>query len=382
MRKKLGSVICALCVMLTLCLGCFMPVSAVEGAGTLKLICKAKNNIPSNMMWWIYRIGSYDGSKITLEDQFADCPISFGDYSASALSDAASTLETTALLQKKEYAKKMTNSNGEITFNDVRDGVYLIASKKFKAGDKTFKPSPSIIVMDSSQTADMTVYTKMTSIRTLDGFYERYQVMKVWENDQAMPLKPNKIVIEIYADLELYETVELSAEEGWSYSWEADVSQDWRILEKEIPEDCTVIYRDDGRKYVVVNTYNVPTSLETATTSPSAATTTSKIANETGVTTVSTRKGPVGDDFETTSSSSPDSPGSTDSSGTVTTAVIPGSSVTTAAATQKPAATTTSEKKLPQTGQLWWPVPVMAFLGLILVGIGSRIVMSNKKEDK
>ncbi|MBP3379532.1 MAG: hypothetical protein J6K77_01545 [Ruminococcus sp.] len=361
MRKKLGSVICALCVMLTLCLGCFMPVSAEDGSGTLKLICKANNNIPTDMMWWIYRIGSYDGKEITLEDQFADCPVSFGDYSASALSDAASTLETMALLNKKEYDKKMTDSNGEITFTDVRDGVYLVASKKFKSGDKTFKPSPSIIVMDSSQTADMTVYTKMTSVRTLDGYYERYQVMKVWENEQAMPVKPNKILVEIYSDLELYDTVELNVDNDWKYSWDADVSCDWRIVEKEIPEGCTVIYRDDGRQYVVVNTYKGPTSLETETTSTTVVTTKVSVANESDVTTISTGK-------ETTPA-------------TKVTTVIPSSSVT-SAATRKPAATTTGENKLPQTGQLWWPVPVMALLGLILLGVGSRIVISNKKEDK
>lgn len=362
-----------------------MPVSAEDGSGTLKLVCRANNNVPSNMMWWIYRIGSYDGSKITFEDQFVDCPVSFGDYSASALSDAASTLETTALLQKKEYAKKMTDSNGEITFTGVRDGVYLIASKKFKSGDKTFKPSPSIIVMDSSQTPDMTVYTKMTSIRTLDGFFERYQVMKVWENDQSKPLKPNKIVVEIYADLELYDTVELSAAEQWTYSWEADVSCDWRILEKEIPEDCTVIYRDDGRRYVVVNTYDVPISSETETTPQSVVTTSADVANNTDVTTASTKTGPVGGGSETTPASSPDSTDTTDSTGSgsgAATTAIPGSSITTAVATEKPGGTTTSDKKLPQTGQLWWPVPVMALLGLILVGIGSRIIISNKKEDK
>ncbi|MCM1529519.1 MAG: hypothetical protein NC093_05925 [Alistipes sp.] len=367
MRRKICSVMCALCVILTVCLGCFVTVSAEEGSGTLKLICKANNNIPSNMMWWIYRIGSYDGSEITLEDQFADSPVSFGDYSASALSDAASALETIALLKKEEYARKMTDSNGEITFTDVRDGVYLVASQKFKSGDKTFKPSPSIVIMDSSQAAEMTVYTKMTSIRTLDGYYERYQVMKVWENEQAMPVKPTRILVEIYADLELYDTVELNVENGWKYSWEADVSSDWRILEKEIPDGCTVVYRDDGRQYVVVNTYNGPTSSATETTSSTTVTTEVSVANDSDVTTVSTAKAPTSGDEETTSSS-------------VVTA-IPDSSVT-VTATQKPAVTTTSENKLPQTGQLWWPVPVMALLGLILVGVGSRIVISGKKEDK
>lgn len=34
---------------------------------------------------------------------------------------------------------------------------------------------------------------------------------------------------------------------------------------------------------------------------------------------------------------------------------------------------TTTTRKLPQTGQLWWPVPVLALAGLVLVAIGLRL---------
>lgn len=39
------------------------------------------------------------------------------------------------------------------------------------------------------------------------------------------------------------------------------------------------------------------------------------------------------------------------------------------------------EPKLPQTGQLWWPVPILALGGMIFVGIGCRLLSRNKKED-
>lgn len=46
--------------------------------------------------------------------------------------------------------------------------------------------------------------------------------------------------------------------------------------------------------------------------------------------------------------------------------------------TEKPDRKTPSRKKLPQTGQLWWPVPVMGSAGILLIGAG---IWSKKKED-
>ena len=56
--------------------------------------------------------------------------------------------------------------------------------------------------------------------------------------------------------------------------------------------------------------------------------------------------------------------------------------VTTTPTTTTVTTTTTKyEPKLPQTGQLWWPVPILALGGMIFVGIGCRLLSRNKKED-
>ncbi len=46
---------------------------------------------------------------------------------------------------------------------------------------------------------------------------------------------------------------------------------------------------------------------------------------------------------------------------------------------KRPGGDTDSESTIPQTGQLWWPVPVMAVAGLILVALGLRV--SSKKDS-
>ena len=40
-----------------------------------------------------------------------------------------------------------------------------------------------------------------------------------------------------------------------------------------------------------------------------------------------------------------------------------------------------SSEKLPQTGQLWWPVPVLSVSGLVLVALGMRVSMKKDGKD-
>ncbi len=67
---------------------------------------------------------------------------------------------------------------------------------------------------------------------------------------------------------------------------------------------------------------------------------------------------------ESTSESTPDSSSMTDSSTTDTSS---------GKDTGGGDADGSGKKSIPQTGQLWWPVPVMAILGLTLVAMGIRI---------
>lgn len=47
--------------------------------------------------------------------------------------------------------------------------------------------------------------------------------------------------------------------------------------------------------------------------------------------------------------------------------------------TPTPSPTATPPQKLPQTGQLWWPVPVLAVIGMVLVLLGFRV---KRREDE
>ena len=141
------------------------------------------------------------------------------------------------------------------------------------------------------------------------------------------------------------------------------------MIERKIPEGCCVVYRKDGRSYVVENTYvpdfhfewemNFPPP-ETETTTTTTATSTSA-ATSTVTSAVSTESA------ETSTAAS-----ETSTESTTTT-------VTTTVKTTIPKTTTTN--KLPQTGQLWWPVPIMAVGGLVLIAAGAKIISGSKRDE-
>ena len=41
---------------------------------------------------------------------------------------------------------------------------------------------------------------------------------------------------------------------------------------------------------------------------------------------------------------------------------------------------TTTDEDIPQTGQLWWPVPVMAVVGVLLIVLGLKLGFKGEKE--
>jgi len=112
-------------------------------------------------------------------------------------------------------------------------------------------------------------------------------------------------VVRLLQDGEVYDTVQLDAENLWRHTWEElDANHHWTVVEEEM-DDYNVLVTREGITFVVTNTYDPEEPVPTPTPQPT----------------------PPPDD-------TPDNP------------------------------------KLPQTGQLWWPVPMLISLGLLLIVIG------------
>jgi uncharacterized surface anchored protein len=142
-------------------------------------------------------------------------------------------------------------------------------------------------------------------------------VTKVWEDEANPDHRPDSVTVNLYGNGEEVSQKTLSEENNWTYTWEElDASVNWEIMEVDVPEGYTVTVVPNGQNYVVTNTWEK-----------------SK------------------DDPDPEETPTPD-PGDTPSTST----------------------------KLPQTGQLWWPVPLFGAVGLCLFLWGWALRQNQKKK--
>lgn len=163
-------------------------------------------------------------------------------------------------------------------------------------------------------------------------------IRKVWVEDTEED-RPDSILVEIYHDEELYDTVEVEARYRWRTSYtipERYEDDDWWVQEADVPagyEDYIDETRDNV--FVITNTY-------------------------------------VGVEEESSEESS--EPSVTPSEPSVT----PSEPSAPSSEPSEPA-----EPTLPQTGQVWWPVILLLAGGAVLVAFGAfRTIRGNGRRER
>lgn len=260
----------------------------------------------------VYRVadtGTF--AEFTLTGDFADYPVEITDLDAAGWKAAAETL--TGYVRRDgltAVAGGSTGQDGKVTFSGLMPGLYLVIGETSTVDGHRYTPEPLLISLpnraaDEDQwTYDVTTspkYSRKPTGSGKDDTVER-KVLKVWDDGEGED-RPASIQVQLLKNGEVAETVTLSAENHWRYTWtRLAEGEEWRVVEKETPEGYTVSVRQEGVTFVVTNTREEPGQPDVPT--------------------------------------EPDNPDTPD----------------------KPT--------LPQTGQLWWPVPMLACGGLLLFLLG------------
>lgn len=250
----------------------------------------------------IYLVSTMDENGVlTPTADFSGCDVDPVGKDSAALRNMAFTLESHVLgagISPTQTAE--TNEQGHARFpaggSSLTAGLYLVLGELHIQYDTRYTALPFLVMLPGLSSGNW-VYNMATASK-----YESHpdesvpvtrKVLKVWKDQGHELLRPRSISVSLYCDGELYETVILSADTGWSYTWEElDGRHDWTVSEEVSERYHTEITRE-GITFVITNTYNTPT-----------------------------------------------------------TPTIPGN------------------PNLPQTGQLWWPVPTLFAVGLLFVVIG------------
>ena len=315
-------------------------VAEGEESKSLTLICRRDETILTGMDWKLFKVGERIDDKLVLTGDFASYPVYLKDTSASAITSAAKALESFAVADGiAPLASGKTNSNGELTFEGLENGLYLADGTILQVGNMYYVPSSLLIeVSDSNDTFSYDAYPKFY-YATLNAEATAYSVKKVWVgDDENMEDRPIDITVDIFRNGEFWDTVVLNESNNWFHHWtEKGAVSEWTVAEREIPVNYDVAIFIDETQYLVQNSYG----REIATTT----TTTTTITTATQTTETS----------DTT---------------------------TTAASAQTTTVTTKPDDSLISTGQLKWPVIPLAAGGILLVGIGFAVKPKKEKNEE
>ena len=350
---------------------------------TLHYYIKNQLRPMEGVTFYVYKVGNYvsgpDNGVYTYEltRKFADSHVDVSHVQFASASAMQSMLEVllpyselygTYDEERDEWVKDKaipptdsgeTDENGYVIFENLSPGLYMVCGQDKeitepdgKGGERTwtFRPQPFLIPMPYPQEdggfGDVTAEIKYEQFppdfaRDID-----LTVKKVWET--ASGDHPDSITVVLLRNGEYADKVTLSAENNWEHTWTGlDASIRWEVWEKDVPDGYTVTVDRDGY-YFVIN--NKPDEPPPGTTPP-------------GTTPPGTTP-----------------PGTTPP---VTTPPVTTPPVTTPPVTTPPGSPPPSEPPgLPQTGQLWWPVPLLVAAGVLLLLIGAMLFVHREDPEE
>ena len=264
-RKRLlrqaGSVMAALlfCVML---LQQTVFAADPEQTGSIRLNYSAVNNAEFK----VYRAGEItDNWEFVLTGAFQDIPADLNDLDTEAMTELSETLAAYAAADgiEPDYSGT-TDANGQIVFEGLAKGLYLIIGESVIQDGVRYDPIPFLLTVPSQDAEGVWNYQTEADVKYETSVPEKEETeYKVVKCDGSGSVRPVQITVDILRDGVLFDTQTLTAENNWSYSWTAeDDGSVWQAVEREIPEDYTVKVEKDKTMFLLTNTYTGDTPEE------------------------------------------------------------------------------------------------------------------------
>ena len=345
----------------------------------------------SDVPFDLYYVASVDAyGEFTLAGDFQKYPVVVSGLSTDAWRTLAETLAVYADRdQLKPLDSGKTNAEGNLSFPNkqpsLKPGLYLAVGRKLVKSGYTYTTKPFLVALpnldreNNAWVYDVTATPKHTRTENPPAPPEQTverRVLKIWKDDIPQS-RPKEIVIQLLKDGVIYDTVTLNAVNNWRYTWEKLPAYNkdgskivWSVVEKE-PEGYTVLIARDGVTFIVTNTY----APDKPMTRKSVQVTLLQNGTAYETKTLSEANG-----WQYTWENLP----RYDKSGREITWTIRESAVSGyVSSTRQNGFTfvltnTLDKQKLPQTGVLWWPVPILAAAGFAFLITGT---FSRKKKD-
>lgn len=381
-----------------------LPVTAfargsvdIDHPASLNVSCTHNGSPLSGVSFDLYKIADIDAyGRYTIADAFSGYSFSLDQETADGWRALAATIVQYAQRDNIPGLHQGTTDDlGNISFDDLSVGMYLVYGHRYTHGDFVYTPDPFLVSLPSLDKNDDWFYDVEANCKgkgyTNPPETTTVKVLKVWNDTNHESNRPKDIAVQLLKDGEVYDTVTLNAENNWRYTWpDLNANYTWSVLEESVPDDYTLLITKEGITYVLTNTYEPrftsvevekvwddkgyenkrPTEIEVLLLCDGQVydTVVLKASNNWSYTWHDLEEG-----HNWTVSEKSKSAG-------YTTVITQNGGRFTIINTYKP--TPPGEPKLPQTGQLWWPIPVMVGLGLVCYLIGFLRRKARKIHDE
>lgn len=198
-----------------------------------------------------------DNVSYVFTEKFKHCGISLTDLNAEGLSEH---LAVYAEENKIDGICRKTNEEGKIEFPELKTGVYLIKQKNDVQQYEKFLPFLITVPMVNEE-GNGWVYEINANPKTekLPDSGEEgdtsIKVEKIWEDDGK---GHKKVKVSLCGNGVVTDTVVLNESNKWKYEWnKLDKNTKWTVVEKEVPEGYTVSYQTSENKVIITNK-NIP----------------------------------------------------------------------------------------------------------------------------
>lgn len=321
-----------------------LPVSVHAATGidtgrnvTLALDYRSGGTPVSGICFRMYRVADVDAyAAYTLTGDFKDYPVDLNGKTGEEWKVLAETLA--AYVQRDQLVPVdtgETGSDGKLSLpaggKTLTPGLYLLTAAPVASGEDTYVTEPFLVSLPNlDQDTDTWVYDVSAEPKCTVEHREKpgetvdRKVLKVWKDGRHPKGRPESVTVELLKDGQLYDTVVLKEENHWQHLWEdlpkyeEGVLIDWKVTEQKV-KGYKVTVSMDGTDFVVTNT--------------------------------SSGHGGHGG----------------------------GGSEEPAQPTSTPTPPPAEQVRLPQTGMLWWPVPLLVAAGLLSLVIW--LILSRRKKD-
>lgn len=215
----------------------------------------------------IYRIAEvHEEGTYEKVNPFTEYPVSVANVtSQTQWNEMASTLrgyiQADAL---PSYCSGKTDDEGTVSFQELDTGLYLVAGMRVETEDAVYTFDDFMICIPHNEAGQY-----MYDIHAKPKFQKSepvteettYTILKLWE-DGGNANRPQSVNVDILKDGQLQETVVLSTENQWKYTFVCpDGKGKWAVAERNVQKGYTVTIMEKEDSFVIVNTFEEPGTL-------------------------------------------------------------------------------------------------------------------------